>query len=234
MTATKEGGKRRALIANYVRPDSDSSSLPDLPGTNSNPKSEPTPQDSGEDAIYEFVRCGIPGRQFKVWEAARATTAIPGLLEHFMHANQRVYLGGPGFKTDTARAALHEAHSLWPGLKLQRPDLLLSIDGGPFQGPEQTDQLLSDYYIKLSSGPSKGSSDQEQIPVFEFPSTERSGEVMPEIFTNAVNELAYRLLSTSFYFDLTHVQYEKNQNQVTVQGGPSTDNTVNRLYTDNL
>ncbi|RDW86484.1 uncharacterized protein DSM5745_03126 [Aspergillus mulundensis] len=218
VTATKEDG-RGALIANYIRPNSDSSSLPALPGTTSNRKSETMAKDSAKDATYEFVRCGLQGGKFKVWEAARATTAIPGLFEHFMHANRRVYLGGPEFKTETARVVLYEAQSLWPGVDFpQRPDLLLSIDGGPFQEPEQPDLLMSDYYIKLSSDPSKRSSNQNQMAAFDFADTERPGKALSERLTIAVDELAYRLLSTSFYFDPTHVQYEDNPNQVTLQG----------------
>jgi hypothetical protein len=184
--------------------------------------------DSGKDATYEFVRCGLPGKQFKVWEAARATTAIPGLFEHFVHANQQVYLGGPGFNTDTARVALYEAHSLWPGLELQRPDLLLSIGGGSSKGPEQSDLLSSDYHIKLSPGTSKKASNGDQMAAFNFTDTETSGEALPERFTTLMDELFYRLLSTSFYFDPAPLQYEKDHNQVTVQGRPFTDKIANR------
>jgi hypothetical protein len=221
VTATKEGGKRGALIANYIRPNS----VPALSGKTSNTKSESMPSDSGKDATYEFVRCGIPGKQFKVWEAARATTAIPGLFEHFMHANQQVYLGGPGFNTDTARVALYEARNLWPGLELQRPDLLLSIGGEP---PEQSGLLSSDYHIRLSPGTSKMASNGDQMAAFNFTDTETSREALPERFTTPMDELFYRLLSTSFYFDPTHVQYEKDHNQVTVQGRPFTDEIANR------
>jgi hypothetical protein len=217
VAATKEDGKRGALIANYVRPSADGTSLLS-PSDDSNDILQSLPSEKGENAPYDFVHCGVPDRQFKVWEAARATTAIPGLFEHFTHASQQIYLGGPGFCTDTARVALREAHRLWPAMGQQRPDLLLSIGARRSEDPAQLDVPPGDFYFRIDTGPPNSSLHHDEMTAFSLADVEMAVEAYLQNFTTASHTLAYRLVSTSFYFEPSQKPYEDETDRVNVQG----------------
>lgn len=216
--ATKEDGKRGALIANYVWPNADGTSLTNLSENDGSNIHQCLHNEIGEDFPYDLVNCGAPDRQFKVWEAARATTAIPGLFEHFKHANQQVYLGGPAFCTDTARVALQEAYRLWPVLHQRHPDLLLSIGARQPEGPVQTDPPPGDCYIRLNTEPPNSSFQPDEMTAFNIADLETDMEPFPETFNDAVDAIVDRLISTSFYFELSHEPYEEKPGRVRVQG----------------
>lgn len=218
MVATKEDGKRRALIANYVRPNTDDISSPSLSKDDSSNIFQCLPDEKEKDAPFDFVNGGVPDRQFKVWEAARATTAIPGLFEHFRHASQQIYLGGPESHPDTARATLHEARLVWPMLASRHLDLLLSIGGKRSEGSAQPDTPPENCYIRLNTKPLNTSLHEDNMTAFEFVDLETAMEADPESFNTALDSLVYLLISTSFYFEPSDEPHEDGPGRVRVQG----------------
>jgi predicted acylesterase/phospholipase RssA len=87
----------------------------------------------GDDAKqnYKFERSQRPNEEFKVWEAAAATSAGPSFFKQFTNPRSgRSYVDGAVYYNCPAQVAWHESTLLWPKSRTRDPDLLLSLGTG--------------------------------------------------------------------------------------------------------
>ncbi|KAK5119234.1 hypothetical protein LTR85_007848 [Meristemomyces frigidus] len=105
VTATSGTAKDALLISNYSRPRS-----------------------SAHSGSYTLVRCESPDQEFRISEAAAATSAAPGYFKAFYHrSTQKHYLDGAVHNNNPVHVADKEWKLLWPDIADSQPDLLLSI-----------------------------------------------------------------------------------------------------------
>ncbi|KAI0490453.1 hypothetical protein F4859DRAFT_500816 [Xylaria cf. heliscus] len=105
VTATSVGTGHDVVFANYNRPDIAEKSVP-----------------------YHFSRSDAPDKEIRMWEAARATTAIAPLFSPFKKPEtDREYTNGGMCPILVAH---YEAKSVWKDVTNRPPDLVLSIGAG--------------------------------------------------------------------------------------------------------
>lgn len=109
VTATDEKGSKAIVMANYSR-------------------SEHRPAHAQSD--HEFIRPDHPSGEFRVWEAAAATSAAPTYFKPFKHGNGRSFLDGALYNNNPVNVAQRERKLLWPDVNDQHPDVLLSVGTG--------------------------------------------------------------------------------------------------------
>ncbi|KAF3925706.1 hypothetical protein AA313_de0203694 [Arthrobotrys entomopaga] len=81
--------------------------------------------------IYDFPRSEQPADEFKVWEAARATSAAPRYFREFSHiTSKEVYLDGGIYHQNPIYIANSERKLIWPEVEHLAPDIVLSIGSG--------------------------------------------------------------------------------------------------------
>ncbi|KAM5380846.1 hypothetical protein ACJZ2D_003370 [Fusarium nematophilum] len=81
-------------------------------------------------------------RDFKVWEAARATSAAPTYFQPFVHRGQNAYVDGALFYNNPVQLAYNEARKIWPSAVL--PDIVVSLGAGaPNHRPSGARQAFS-------------------------------------------------------------------------------------------
>jgi len=108
VTSTTAAGVRATVLANYNRVSDES-----------------TPK------LYSFQRSESEMGEFKIWEAARATSAAPTYYKSFIHEGSRhEYLDGGLFHNNPVNIADSERKLLWPKQAHKEPDILLSIGSG--------------------------------------------------------------------------------------------------------
>ncbi|KAL7901968.1 acyl transferase/acyl hydrolase/lysophospholipase [Trichoderma sp. TUCIM 5745] len=87
---------------------------------------------------YVFIRPQDPSQEFKVWEAARATSAAPPYFKPFIQDNtKRAYTDGAIHHHCPVFIADQERRLLWQDVKDWPPDIFLSIGSG-FKIAEET------------------------------------------------------------------------------------------------
>ncbi|KAI1446662.1 FabD/lysophospholipase-like protein [Annulohypoxylon stygium] len=80
---------------------------------------------------YRFDRYTEPEKEFRVWEAARATSAAPTLFKVFQkRETMNTYLDGALYHNNPVWVAHHERKLIWPDVCNSPPDILLSIGTG--------------------------------------------------------------------------------------------------------
>ncbi|KAK1613532.1 hypothetical protein BDP81DRAFT_443725 [Colletotrichum phormii] len=80
---------------------------------------------------YRLVRANRPEQEFKVWEAARATSAAPPYFETFPRPETKdTYVDGALYHNCPVFVAHHERRMIWPDIADSVPDILLSIGTG--------------------------------------------------------------------------------------------------------
>ncbi|KAK8925538.1 Phospholipase A I [Metarhizium anisopliae] len=96
----------------------------------------------GGSVIANYPRCSSTGQSadwpetesFQVWEAVRATMAIPDYfppLKRNDRANQdSFYYDGGAWQTNPSKTAIIEAGRIWPATENKGPDILLSVGNG--------------------------------------------------------------------------------------------------------
>ncbi|KAK1752635.1 hypothetical protein QBC47DRAFT_389002 [Echria macrotheca] len=117
VTTTTEGGELGTILTNYTRPSGNGS------------KTETTQASKPHECSYDFEANYRVGREMKVWQAARATSAAPLYFEPMITADGYEYWDGGLFFNNPALAASQEAELLWPATA-KRPDILLSVGNG--------------------------------------------------------------------------------------------------------
>ncbi|XDG06053.1 hypothetical protein ABKA04_005668 [Annulohypoxylon sp. FPYF3050] len=92
---------------------------------------------------YRFDRYTEPEKEFKTWEAARATSAAPTLFKVFRKPEtMNTYLDGALYYNNPVWVAYHERKLIWPDVRDSPPDILLSIGTGR-NALEDNDALLA-------------------------------------------------------------------------------------------
>ncbi|KAI1208514.1 uncharacterized protein F4807DRAFT_452194 [Annulohypoxylon truncatum] len=108
ITTTSEMKQHAVVLANYNRQGTTEYCLP-----------------------YRFDRCTEPEKEFKMWEAARATSAAPPFFKTFQKQETRNnYLDGALYHNNPVWVAHHERKLIWPDVCKSPPDILLSIGTG--------------------------------------------------------------------------------------------------------
>jgi predicted acylesterase/phospholipase RssA len=88
-------------------------------------------RDDGPKQNYKFERSQRSHEDFKVWEAAAATSAAPSLFKQFINPRSgQSYVDGALYYNCPAQVAWNESKLLWPELGTRHPDLLLSLGTG--------------------------------------------------------------------------------------------------------
>ena len=106
VTATTEAGQGPLILTNYNRPQLERTS-------------------------YKFERPERIAAEFKIWEAARATSAAPPYFKHFLNPRTgRAYLDGALYHNNPVIVADSERKLLWSDVENMPPDLLLSVGTG--------------------------------------------------------------------------------------------------------
>ncbi|KLP22787.1 calcium-independent phospholipase A2 [Fusarium fujikuroi] len=101
-----QGRSQAKLIANYSR----------------NPRADTDEEDY-------FSREDEQSKDFKIWEAARATSAAPTFFQPFVHPEtKRSYIDGALMHNNPVSLAYSEVEKIWPGSL--PPDIILSIGTG--------------------------------------------------------------------------------------------------------
>ncbi|CZR42619.1 uncharacterized protein FPRO_09922 [Fusarium proliferatum ET1] len=101
-----QGRNQAKLIANYSR----------------NPRADTDEEDY-------FSREDEQSKDFKIWEAARATSAAPTFFQPFVHPEtKRTYIDGALMHNNPVSLAYSEVEKIWPGSL--PPDIILSIGTG--------------------------------------------------------------------------------------------------------
>jgi len=88
------------------------------------------PEEQRQDFQYDFEPSHNTGQSFKVWEAARASSAAPLYFSPLRYQNHSEYWDGGLFFNNPARAAICEAERIWPSTTGKVADLLLSVGNG--------------------------------------------------------------------------------------------------------
>ncbi|KAI1452785.1 hypothetical protein F4805DRAFT_462423 [Annulohypoxylon moriforme] len=108
ITTTSEMKQQAVVLANYNRQGSTEYDLP-----------------------YRFDRFTEPEKEFKIWEAARATSAAPPFFKAFQkYETRNTYLDGALYYNNPVWVAHHERKLIWPDVCNSPPDILLSIGTG--------------------------------------------------------------------------------------------------------
>ncbi|KAI0888236.1 uncharacterized protein GGS22DRAFT_95044 [Annulohypoxylon maeteangense] len=108
ITTTSEMKQHAVVLANYNRQGSTEYDLP-----------------------YRFDRFTEPEKEFKIWEAARATSAAPPFFKTFQkHETRNTYIDGALYHNNPVWVAHHERKLIWPDVCNSPPDILLSIGTG--------------------------------------------------------------------------------------------------------
>ncbi|KAI1161870.1 FabD/lysophospholipase-like protein [Nemania serpens] len=108
ITTTSSVAQHAVVIANYNRPDPTEYDLP-----------------------YRFDRSDGPAREFKAWEAARATSAAPPYFKPFLkHETQTSFIDGALYHNNPVWVAHHERKLIWGDKATSPPDILLSLGTG--------------------------------------------------------------------------------------------------------
>ncbi|KAG7057284.1 patatin-like serine protein [Colletotrichum scovillei] len=85
----------------------------------------------GHEVPYQLLRPNQPSQEFKVWEAARATSAAPPFFKPFTKEDTKTgYLDGALYHNCPVLVAHHERRTIWPDIADALPDVLLSIGTG--------------------------------------------------------------------------------------------------------
>ncbi|KAJ4391044.1 hypothetical protein N0V93_004658 [Gnomoniopsis smithogilvyi] len=89
------------------------------------------PNSLDNDLSYEFLRSNGPSKEFKIWEAARATSAAPPFFKKFVkQSTADSYLDGALYNNCPVWVAHHERQLIWGDVATALPDILLSIGTG--------------------------------------------------------------------------------------------------------
>ncbi|KAG4284336.1 hypothetical protein FPRO06_08715 [Fusarium proliferatum] len=91
----------------------------------------------GDSNLFEdyFSREDEQSKDFKIWEAARATSAAPTFFQPFVHPEtKRTYIDGALMHNNPVSLAYSEVEKIWPGSL--PPDIILSIGTGMVVDPE--------------------------------------------------------------------------------------------------
>ncbi|KAI1736759.1 FabD/lysophospholipase-like protein [Xylaria scruposa] len=108
ITTTSSVAQHAVVLANYNRPDPTEYELP-----------------------YRFDRSDGAAREFKVWEAARATSAAPPYFKPFLkHETQTSFIDGALYHNNPVWVAHHERKLIWGDKATSPPDILLSLGTG--------------------------------------------------------------------------------------------------------
>lgn len=107
VTATDEFGLKATVMANYSRT-----------------------EHQQQHSDYEFLRSENATGEFRVWEAAAATSAAPPYFKSFRHPNGRSFFDGALYNNNPVNIAQRERKLLWTDVKDQHPDVLLSVGTG--------------------------------------------------------------------------------------------------------
>ncbi|KAI0555301.1 FabD/lysophospholipase-like protein [Xylaria curta] len=108
ITTTSSVAQHVVVLTNYNRPDPTEYDLP-----------------------YRFDRSDGPAREFKAWEAARATSAAPPLFKPFLkHERQTSFIDGALYHNNPVWVAHHERKLIWGDKAASPPDILLSLGTG--------------------------------------------------------------------------------------------------------
>ncbi|KAI3316635.1 FabD/lysophospholipase-like protein [Xylariaceae sp. AK1471] len=115
ITTTSAVAQHAVVLANYNRPDPAEYDLP-----------------------YRFNRSDGPAREFKVWEAARATSAAPPFFKSYVKQEiQTCFLDGALYHNNPVWVAHHERKLIWGDVATSPPDILLSIGTGKNSGDRE-------------------------------------------------------------------------------------------------
>lgn len=79
---------------------------------------------------YDYEMTADDNLQFKSWEVARATSAVPLYFPSFSKDNSFNYWDGGLHHNNPASIARQEVSKIWPELCSTHPDILLSIGSG--------------------------------------------------------------------------------------------------------
>lgn len=124
VTSTNEEGERAVLIANYNRRD---------------PKVASKEMASRKD--YDFFRPNKPKKEFRVWEAAAATSAATPYFRPFNHRRSYQYFwDGAFYNNNPSEIVYREMKLLWPDMAERPPDIFLSL--GTCQNKSDVDKHL--------------------------------------------------------------------------------------------
>ncbi|KAI0517620.1 FabD/lysophospholipase-like protein [Xylaria bambusicola] len=108
ITTTSSIAQHAVVLANYNRPDPTEYDLP-----------------------YRFDRSDGPAKEFKAWEAARATSAAPPYFKPFLkHETQNSFIDGALYHNNPVWVAHHERKLIWTDKATSPPDILLSLGTG--------------------------------------------------------------------------------------------------------
>lgn len=127
VTAISDMGKGPAIITNYNRP------------------YEQTEE-------YDLIRSPNSELDFKIWEAAAATSAAPKYFKAFIHGpTDRSFVDGGLYWNSPAIVAERERKLLWPDEADMEPDILLSIGTGYYQVDIEKARVLGEIepYVNL-------------------------------------------------------------------------------------
>ncbi|KAK4218924.1 hypothetical protein QBC37DRAFT_164801 [Rhypophila decipiens] len=108
----QEGRRQPCLIANYSR----------------NPIQR---SKDGKDGYDWLQREDDQSKDFKTWQAARATSAAQTLFKPYEHqATNRTYVDGATIRNNPVRLAYDEHKRIWPSSSTTNPDIILSVGTG--------------------------------------------------------------------------------------------------------
>lgn len=162
----------------------------------------------------------MPERNFKVWEAARATTAYPGYFESFPHSTQQIFEANADTHMNPLPIMLQEAEKVWFPFGQEKFDLVLSIGTHWSQLPPDAD-LRDHYCTRLSLDSHSNSTNIDSFAALDF---RYDAEVVNNYITRdptILHALASRMISTSFYFESSRQRYKDNSGQCKIQGMPT-------------
>ncbi|KAK3995012.1 acyl transferase/acyl hydrolase/lysophospholipase [Cladorrhinum sp. PSN332] len=116
VTTTDQTSKQRpAILANYNRPEYEGE----------------VGEKSSTSAPYVFLREARPCSEMKIWEAARATSAaFPYFKPFFKREVQREFVDGGLYHNCPVKIAVSEKRLLWSDVRMDDPDILLSLGTG--------------------------------------------------------------------------------------------------------
>ncbi|KAF6818372.1 hypothetical protein CMUS01_11936 [Colletotrichum musicola] len=133
VTATTSIEQQPVILTNYNRPDI-----------------------AENEAPYRFVRSSNPSRDFKVWEAARATSAAPLYRQAFTKTSDNSsYIDGAMYHNCPVAVAHHERQMIWPDIANRVPDILLSIGTGSTKAEKSEQAPRHDPDFSQSHKPKK-------------------------------------------------------------------------------
>lgn len=149
VTSTTALEQKAVVFANYNRPDQTNQSLP-----------------------YRFVRPDGPAEEVKVWEAARATSAMSPYFKTFIKPETRnQYVDGSLHHACPVLVAHHETKLIWGDVAQLPPDIMLSVgtgrnvrENGRAQNTTDASSMISTSPIKSDGSPPGKSTKKSDKP----------------------------------------------------------------------